>query len=83
MGPHTLTPWDPTLSDMMTWQVSHPFFLHSHGDVWLWERLLEQTSISVPFHPEASLLWVCLAASAAEKHDVGNRHHGTHPTCLD
>ena len=57
--------------DLSTAIVSHPIFLHTHaGDVWLWERLLEETSACVPLHPEASLLWACLAATAAEKHEV-------------
>ena len=45
-------------------------YMHSQGDVWLWERLLEQSSASVPYLPEASLQWACLAATASEKPEV-------------
>ena len=58
--------------DLSTAVVSHPMFLHAHssGDAWLWERLLEHSSGGVEYHPEAYLMWACLAAHAAEKHDV-------------
>lgn len=38
--------------------------------MWLWEKLLEHGSAAVPYHPEASMQWACLAATASEKHDL-------------
>ena len=62
--------------------VSHPIFVHTPGDSWLWERILEKASSAVEFEPEAGLQWACLAAHAAEKHDVAMLMLGNAPIKL-
>lgn len=50
--------------------VSHPMFLHTPADAWLWERILEASAAGATMSADAALQWTCLAAHASERPDV-------------
>jgi hypothetical protein len=50
--------------------VSHPMFLHTPTDAWLWERILETSVPGATLSADAAIQWACLAAHACEKHEV-------------
>eukprot|EP00325_Prymnesiales_sp_UTEX-LB-985_P032857 CAMPEP_0174738534 /NCGR_PEP_ID=MMETSP1094-20130205/70130_1 /TAXON_ID=156173 /ORGANISM="Chrysochromulina brevifilum, Strain UTEX LB 985" /LENGTH=141 /DNA_ID=CAMNT_0015941967 /DNA_START=1 /DNA_END=422 /DNA_ORIENTATION=+ len=56
--------------NLSTILATHPMFVHSPHDEWLWERLLEHAAETVRYEPAAGLNWACLAASVSEKHEV-------------
>ena len=50
--------------------VTHPIFLHSDDDDWIWERLIEEAAVNLYYEPAAVLPWACLAASCAERPEL-------------
>lgn len=45
-------------------------FVHATHDSWLWGRLLEQGAAAVEYEADVAVLWACLAARIAERHDI-------------
>lgn len=52
--------------------VTHPAYVQSPEDAWLWSRLLEQSAEGLDLEPNACLSWACVAAAAAEKPGVAD-----------
>ena len=44
--------------------VTHPAYVHTPDDAWLWARLLEQGAEGLEVEPLAALSWSCVAAAA-------------------
>lgn len=50
--------------------ASHPAFVHSDDDAWVWSGLLEGSAPNLHLDPSACLPWVAIACACAEKREV-------------